>query len=82
MIYKIGNFNLKGIQNLSTTVWNPISSISELPYHEAKRIMSEVYNHELTKEEYLLMPTAKSSLDFFKKIKVEEELVLQEERKP
>lgn len=39
--------------------------------------MSEVYNHELTEEDYLLMPTAESPLDFFEKIKAGEKRILQ-----
>ena len=62
---QVTHIDLNDIQNLSTTSWNPISSISELPFHEAKKIMLKVYNHKLTEEEYLLMPTAESLLDFF-----------------
>lgn len=80
MTYKISNFDLKDIQKPSTTAWNPILSISELPYHDAKKVMSEVYNHELTEEDYLLMPTAESPLDFFRKVKEgEEKSILQKE---
>ena len=55
MTYKIHNFDLKDIQNLSTTTWNPILSISKLSFREAKKVMLEVCNHELTEEGYLLM---------------------------
>ena len=63
---QVTHIDLNDIQNLSTTTWNPILSISKLSFRKAKKVMSEVYNHELTKEECLLMPTAESLLDFFK----------------
>lgn len=66
MEHNIIQLNLKE-NKYSITMYNPIFEISKYPFDEAKELMWKTYHHKLTEDEYALMPTADSPVDFFKK---------------
>ena len=53
------------IKDTEVGIFNPIAEIGKLDFYEAKRIMLRVYGHNLSEEEYPLLSTASSPLDFF-----------------
>lgn len=53
------------IKDQQVGIFNPIAAIGRLDYDEAKKVMLEVYDHDLSEEEYPLLLTAASPLDFF-----------------
>ncbi|WP_155964028.1 hypothetical protein [Streptococcus ruminantium] len=53
------------IKDTEVGIFNPIAEIGKLDFYEAKRIMLRVYGHNLSEEEYPLLSTAASPLDFF-----------------
>ncbi|WP_449448655.1 hypothetical protein [Streptococcus suis] len=48
--------------------FNPIEEIGKLDYNEAKKVMLEVYEHNLSEEEYPLLLTSGSPLNFFEAV--------------
>lgn len=53
------------IKDTEVGIFNPIAAIGRLDYNEAKKVMLKVYDHDLSEEEYPLLLSAASPLDFF-----------------
>lgn len=61
--YEIVEFMLNEI--VEGEIFNPLAEIGKLDYNEAKKVMLGFYGHNLSEEEYPLLLTADSPLDFF-----------------
>ncbi|MDV6000859.1 hypothetical protein KB565_03280 [Streptococcus canis] len=64
-MYECIPIDIKDIKDMEVGIFNPIAAIGRLDYDEAKKVMLEVYDHDLSEEEYPLLLTAASPLDFF-----------------
>lgn len=56
------------IKTMEVGIFNPIEEIGKLDYNEAKKVMLEVYKHDLSEEEYPLLLTSGSPLNFFENL--------------
>ncbi|MDG3136233.1 hypothetical protein [Streptococcus suis] len=64
--YEFVEVMLNGI--VEGEIFNPLAEIGKLDFYEAKRIMLLVYGHNLSEEEYPLLLTAGSIVDFFENL--------------
>ncbi|WNO79670.1 hypothetical protein RMP67_00090 [Streptococcus suis] len=56
------------IKDTEVGIFNPIAEIGRLGYDKAKKVMLEVYDHDLSVDEYPLLLTSGSPLDFFEAV--------------
>lgn len=52
------------IRDIEGGIFNPVAEIGRLDYDKAKKVMLEVYEHNLAEDEYPLLLTSGSPLHF------------------